>query len=284
MTASDKIKKVIEVLESCTNRKDKRLKRDDLSWFNVEKYSIAKNWSLSDWGQNLLSRAQLRQRINYGATEYDELVVPSIVHLMLDPCPMRIENSSLSLMHDYDQPARIREKALFDMWTDIEVFNNPKMDDVRSNIEKLQMNMEDPTVDHDFLWLCLDDVSKERGMPDLPEKMLLIDLNATDAVLIFEFKRWLKNKRAKLGSNLPKTGFNTAEWDRYNVLGFIDIDIFARATGSTISNSTLGDLLFPDEIDVDLSERVRKVVRPMAEKIVDFDYITSLNYQAAIPE
>jgi hypothetical protein len=52
-----------------------------------------------------------------------------------------------------------------------------------------------------------------------------------------------------------------------------------RIAGIPISNQVIGDLLFPDDVDVTVSERVRKVTRMKAQKVFCSEMVNFLNAQ-----
>ena len=46
-----------------------------------------------------------------------------------------------------------------------------------------------------------------------------------------------------------------------------------------IENNFIGDLLFPDDIEVDVTERIRKVVKPLANSLLQVDNLSVLRGQ-----
>jgi hypothetical protein len=71
-----------------------------------------------------------------------------------------------------------------------------------------------------------------------------------------------------------------ANWHRYAVLPYFDLTNWAASQGAEISQPVLGRALFPDEYDVDLTERIRKVVSPYAQRIGNSAFSNALMMQA----
>jgi hypothetical protein len=91
---------------------------------------------------------------------------------------------------------------------------------------------------------------------------LRINLNASDEQLIENFSHWLALMRAgDTGSvRIKKKDFD--DWIIAKALPYFDLLNIAKLDGVRITNHLIGDLLFPDEFEVDLSERIRKVTKP----------------------
>jgi hypothetical protein len=108
-----------------------------------------------------------------------------------------------------------------------------------------------------------------------------IDLSASDEQLIDNFSRWLLLQREstsnKRSARITKAHFK--DWAESKVLAYFDLVTIAKIDGLRISNHMLGDLLFPDEIDVDVSERIRKVTKVKANKVFSVQTIEVLEAQ-----
>jgi hypothetical protein len=57
------------------------------------------------------------------------------------------------------------------------------------------------------------------------------------------------------------------DWRNAKVLQYFDLISISELDGNRISNHVIGDLLFPDEVDVDVAERVRKVTKRKAQQV-----------------
>jgi len=101
-----------------------------------------------------------------------------------------------------------------------------------------------------------------------------INLHATDDDLKNAFGEWLSNKRERKSDHLPTprkesyTQRDLNEWIQKRVLPYIDLKILAEYYNVNLTLTAAGRILFPDEYYVDLGERIRKTVKPLAEELL----------------
>lgn len=117
---------------------------------------------------------------------------------------------------------------------------------------------------------------------------VLVDLNATDQQIIADFSKWLTNKRAEANttdinnyySDEKITIKSIHEWSTSRVLAYIDLTNYASLRESFIPNHLMGDLLYPDQFDINLAERVRKKIKPLANKLQNAQFLSALELTA----
>lgn len=113
-------------------------------------------------------------------------------------------------------------------------------------------------------------LANARGMVDVCQALVSVNLTSPDELILASFKSWLGKRRKYLQENAgdfeieqkPFSQKQFDKWERLELLGFIDLVIIANRYDSKISNHRIGALLFPDEYDTDTGERVRKVIAP----------------------
>ena len=71
-----------------------------------------------------------------------------------------------------------------------------------------------------------------------------------------------------------------ARWSANAVLPYIDLEIWSKYEGGSIPSHVMADAIFPDEIDIDVSEKIRKVTKPSAKKLLNYSTIEMLKRQA----
>jgi hypothetical protein len=108
-----------------------------------------------------------------------------------------------------------------------------------------------------------------------------VDLSATDQQLVEDFSLWLKAKRAEQHDRRtsPITGKDFADWVDSKVLPYFDLVAISKIEGTPLSNHLIGDLLFPNELDVDVAERVRKVTKRKAQQVFSYETMEILSAQ-----
>lgn len=115
---------------------------------------------------------------------------------------------------------------------------------------------------------------------------LQINLLASDDQILKEFKDWLIEARSH-SNEFPsfhiKRQFSSKElldWHKSRVIPYWDLTTIAMFENATIPFHVLGDALFPEEWDVDLTERVRKVTKRKCNYIFSKEVILALLAQA----
>lgn len=262
----------------------RKLKKDDLSWFDIKKYDLMRDWTLAQWIPALMLRFLIQGC--YRLPEAERQLDYSRIMFMLMMAPGG----------DNSQVGPALAKGLPNVW-DVPVI------DLYEQYLKLPRHLDD-LYSECKEWLALFDSEKE--VPTMPSsinksfdklmterghktafKLLFVNLQATDEQVVSDFQDWLVHKRAEEKMITPSTEFSERdikEWARYQVMAYIDLDLFCRVSGQSMSLHTIGQLLFPNEYDVDLGERIRKVVRPLARKLMSSDYLSAIDEQVARAE
>lgn len=109
-----------------------------------------------------------------------------------------------------------------------------------------------------------------------------VDLNSSDEKLVSDFRAWLADTRRRTGITVKKRRFSDSDfydWAEKRILAYLDLKIWQEKNHIRLTNHLVGMALFPDEFDVALSERVRKVVAPLAEFAIAQSTITALYSQ-----
>lgn len=104
---------------------------------------------------------------------------------------------------------------------------------------------------------------------DSDRGLLEVDLSASDEQIKQNFDAWLCKVRElysrRRTSRITKRDFD--DWEISKVVPCFDLMTISEIEGRQLSNHHLGDLLFPDEVDVDVSERVRKITKVKTRKV-----------------
>jgi hypothetical protein len=114
------------------------------------------------------------------------------------------------------------------------------------------------------------------------ELIVKVNLYATDDNIRRGFDAWLATARQATGITTAKKQYNQRDfdqWEKYRILPYLDLTMWARANNVQLTQQTLGEALFPDEIDVSLAERIRKVIDPMARKMRSHVFLETLRSQ-----
>lgn len=98
--------------------------------------------------------------------------------------------------------------------------------------------------------------------------LAIVDLSATDAVLVDAFKEWLIQARAgqpTVARKKTRKRYAIERWAGYGLLPYLDLKIWAIETGTKIPLDVLRDAIRPRHSD---SEHIRKTVASLARSLV----------------
>jgi hypothetical protein len=104
------------------------------------------------------------------------------------------------------------------------------------------------------------------------DRFLNVNLYASDEIIKMEFERWLQVERIKSGIEIKEKNFKSTDfndWSKNQILACWDIVTISKLEGIEIENEAIGRLIFPNEYDVSLAERVRKVIKPKAKRVIN---------------
>ena len=127
--------------------------------------------------------------------------------------------------------------------------------------------------------LALDDISEDHGFP--PGILHTeVNLNYSDDEILSAMKSWLGQMRQKYPTFTQRTrNFSKNEmqrWAEHGVLPYLDLIIWSYQKGVTIRQHTIGNAIFPDEIETDVTEKIRKTTKLLAEQLMTGDTINIL--------
>jgi hypothetical protein len=111
---------------------------------------------------------------------------------------------------------------------------------------------------------------------------VVVDLTATDEQIKYDFNHWLTHIRQALNCQRPKKLFTRADFDRWVELGiipYLDLVLIAKIEGKKIKQNQLGKLIFPNDLTVDVVERIRKSTKPLAERLMNTEIHRLLSIQ-----
>lgn len=98
-----------------------------------------------------------------------------------------------------------------------------------------------------------------------------VDLCAPADSLKRQFARWVREARKARGLIAVNRAFERRDFERWHalrVLPYLDLRIWERACIGRLTYETMGDALFPDDLDTSVAGRVRKSVKPLADALV----------------
>jgi hypothetical protein len=106
---------------------------------------------------------------------------------------------------------------------------------------------------------------------------VMVDLDHDDHTLELAFKVWLAGTRdvLKQKASQPIGGKEFAKWTKYGLLQAFDLVHWSRITNAGYTDAFMAKAIWPDNGGdfVDITERYRKVTKPMVAQTFDWDFV-----------
>lgn len=262
-----------------------------ISRFDISKYQGCARFSLFEW----VNALQSRHNVWESDPEFDEIWPGS--HALdkefaerLIEDPLEVGRHQISHADAYDQAVEGTT-----LWDASQIAR--MLESLRPRLEreqKPQEGKEHPTsFDSAPTWSlrCFDELILDSGGNEglilAGTAYVTVNLCATDEEIMRSFRSWLKGKRrstSKSGLEGPKakrySEQSAIEWTEKKVLPYLDLKLISRAHGVEMTNYRIGELLFKEETDVDIAEKIRKVVKPCAEHLMNNVELFAIYYSA----
>ena len=108
---------------------------------------------------------------------------------------------------------------------------------------------------------------------------ILVDIDHDDETLELAFKVWLAGARGHLEEKAshPIGEKEFSKWGKFGLLPAFDLLFWAQVTGARFTDALIARSIWgsdPETDDyVDLTERFRKVTRPLVSEVFDWGYV-----------
>lgn len=278
----------------------------DTSWFELSKYDFLKGANLANWEKFLSIRYELYSFICYG--EKSEVAscedvfnfiamikkAPSYVKHFQDKNPF---SDKPDFTHNPERPFNtysVRSLSVFDAYLRGDFINCS-----RSALRACQINMgiisprydlyadaevvESKRFNSDLLNKPIDFLIKDTGRKTRTAfSSVTIDLEATDEQILKDFQHWLTEYRKAIKEYAPQKNFTDetlSDWVKWQLLPYIDLMTVAKYEGKKLHHHVAARLLFPDEFDVDTTERIRRKTKSKAEWLIQTETIRAIETQ-----
>lgn len=282
----------------------------DTSWFDLKNYEAFKTMSIEGWIYQFIVRDhyhRLERNRLVGSDEHDrELswVVSTLKPGVIEDSPnyphdmhnRRAEGvldgppfstASVNSLTSYDLWRMTKNDDLSHVWeacehaldSSFEVDQDPfEADQDSFEVEHNSDLFEIADAPHDFY-------IKQYSHFDIePYAHVVINLSATDEQIKNDFSHWLTHYRQAISYQNQKRLFTQVDfdyWVEYGVIPYLDLALIAKIEGKKITQNKLARMIFPNEYDVDIVERVRKVTKPTAEWLIKSEIYAALSTQLA---
>ena len=262
----------------------------DTSWFKPENYSSLPELSLLEWYKEIIYRTSIKNALPWivRLDSKDAAVFAKLLEvikeegLVLDKRkPLYLKGLSYPYLRDpILYPADTQSvKAMPASLLKFVVDNG-----LPSTFDKsYEAVSKGKATDEQFkdTYGSFDDMQRRAGA-DVSHAHITVNLDATDTQIETDFKEWLSSYRLSNESKTPKKDVNQAtinKWVKSGVLQYIDLKLVADVEQKDITNKHLGDLIFPDEFEVETSKRISDTTKKYAEKVLSNSFLNAFEQQ-----
>jgi hypothetical protein len=254
----------------------------DTSWFDLSKYRGIDTFGLREWERQLSVRSYM-----WWCSTNDSESFPEICDIWLE----RIKTAPLIPNYEGDkstwQKQREYNPACF-----YSVFSTPAYhfwcapNDNRLSDVWAACSLEDEgkateeqykLANTPYNWLYF-----QRGVSSEELTNVVVDLTASDEQIIKDFRKWLIAYRKACGFYSHEKNFtikNFAEWNKWRLLPYIDLILVGKANRAEITQPRIARLIFDDEFEVDIVDRLRRTTKPKAEWLIREETVTAMRAQ-----
>jgi hypothetical protein len=257
-------------------------------WFDIENYNEAKFLTPLEWYENLNKRRMFfvyhslshsdRPNIPIWRKEDAKAQCKKLIDLIVNNPILKVANDK-EIYYPKTTVKALRNGNLVQNYN-LLVDNAPPIffDYLKlhnqSKDEAFTLSHRDETLKNFFQGECLSWM-RQFALAE-------VNLYATDEHIIEDFKVWLANARSKLNKKSAKKIFSMAdfnEWDEYKILPYLDLKSWGLFSGCHLTQAMIGNALFPDELDIDTTERIRRTTKKKADWLMNHTVLDALGVQ-----
>lgn len=277
--------------------------------FRLEKYDVCSTWGVEEWCQALTDRAHSRQFLSLqtgdlaetteSGTGYIDPLRDVALGYLADPSPHIVDDDPV---YPPDWQRLIRDLTGSDLYYGLFRVGKPGYEESAELAKKVARltglsdarGSEQRQIELEAILAMrkLDEMPAwqiHRHANSLEDKFWIeVELGSSDDELVKQFKRWLKQTRKDAGllKKMQKRfrGSDFADWHSKRLLPYLDLTLWARAHGGSLSSTVLGSALFPNEPMRGGKMRtvepmIRRTVAPQAEQLLSWQVRNALHMQ-----
>lgn len=249
-------------------------------WFQLEKYTAAKNLTAEEWYQQIAIRYSAFENRNYRSYVYlneesDKNNISSYYENLLRAihCKPIIDVNADDFWKEYEgvlsPDTGIRSVSLMDYAMIAKTISSEKLNAVKKVWDKTfdeNNNVETPSYGKDPVYKFGDGDIRFDEYWDVA----WIDLAISDDLLVENFKSYLKIRRKGMQETIENKDafkrFNFENWNRLGLLPYIDLFIWSKVENISIPYRVMADAIFP--LGERGEETIRKTTKPLAQVVL----------------
>jgi hypothetical protein len=252
----------------------------------LKKYEPCASFSSRDWLLSLEERVLVGYRLTLDSIDLrgPEPAKQSVDRLLDDPIePCRAQLDAMGLLKTFESRA-VRDLRVWEYFSATESIGDERLKAYADAYRKYVSGPSSDMTEDELrrveapVW----SIYPETGLWNATEAHVHVNLECGEAKAVEDFRAWFRDTKKAQGIWSRETRISEAEmreWARFQVLAYIDLQLWAQANSREITHQVMGNSLFPNEFDTQLSDRVRKVVLPLCQKLLRREFCGILRSQ-----
>jgi hypothetical protein len=252
--------------------------------FDIGKYDATRTFQIEDWVVNLEMRVFCAFLTSLASTgeEPQEVAIAFAENVLRNPIYPSTKILEYPELNKNVRRAHVRDMEVLEALCFDRMYMGEALEKYYKAFDKMDKG-EESHEDKALLRVPIWKVHRSLDINDSAEVYVTVDLRGTEQKITADFVTWLRQIRESRNIRLPEKRLDDSDfkdWAQFGVLPYLDLTNWATVHGKSITQQVLGVALFPDELDVTLSERIRKTVRPLASGIAHETFTDALRSQA----
>ena len=258
----------------------------DASWFDLNNYDALKTMSISEWAWQLQERENFIQienftRIYHGEPDKDFLpilkagVIPETLGnlFMTSGIKSEILKNEAKIDGRSFSTASVNSLETYSLWQTMENNHLNHIWEACRHVDEFILNKEELKNELSEVAFAPFDFHVNRFWDTDADHSAHVVINpyASDEQIKDDLTKWLAHYRKLIDIKIEKKLFSQSDfdsWVKYGVIPYIDVMLIAKTEDKKITQNKLARMIFPDEYNVDIVERLRKVTKPIAEWLI----------------
>ncbi|MGB4499147.1 MAG: DUF6387 family protein [Methylococcaceae bacterium] len=249
----------------------------ETSWFDLKKYRVLNKFDLKQWYQQLSIRSDMKYRLD-DVEEFAERIKQNPI----------IDNFDEQEWESHYLNKLVRPSVMgTPAHVLIDAFNNEKLNAVLARLksgDEIYFDEDAPLISDTMPY---DEICNLYEIETYGFANVLVDLMASDEQIKSDFNQWLVAQRKKTTGYKPSkknfrknfTDANLAEWAQYKLLPYIDLMFIKSLEQKEIMQTEIAELIFADEYDVDIIDRLRRSTQLKAEWLMRNETLSAIASQ-----
>ncbi len=256
-------------------------------WFELEAYEYSREMNLDWWANALWERAVVHGRIPYidcddgpyESTATEAECRSEIIDVFESTKNRRISKLRAACEYSEEFSRPVSSLNFGDLSTicdysrdyHAESFSNTSVyRSIKNDVFTLTNDraLEGKSVDE---FINMHYLKGEDSFPTTFDAYVRFDISAPLSILLEQFRAAVVEKKKLYGISKTVAGYvekDVEKWADLKILAFLDLAAWYEVEGKFPSDQALGLMLYPDELQVSLDERIRKVVKPLAARLI----------------